>query len=106
MTFQREPLLVRKAGDATVLPVLRRYDDFGLVSVDLVGPPRRFWADGEVPVLPIVDMGIDANRVEAAASPAEVLNAGPTDETWSSLTRRSLARLRAYFLLAKTHSAA
>ena len=31
--------------DTTLLPVVRRYDDWGLISIDLAGPPRRFWAD-------------------------------------------------------------
>jgi len=99
MTESGNSLLVRKSGDTTILPLLRRYDDWGLVSVDLAGPPRRFWADGEVPPLPIVDMGVDANRVEPATSPASLLLAGPGLESWSSQTRRSLARLRAFFLL-------
>jgi len=33
--------------------------------VNRAGPPRRFWADGELAPVPIVDMGIDAERVEA-----------------------------------------
>ena len=97
--MQSDLLLVRRPGDPTVLPVLRRYDDWGLVSVDLVGPPRRFWADGEGPSLPVVDMGVDANRVEPATSPGDLLLAGPDLESWSSQTRRSLARLHALFLL-------
>ena len=36
------------------------------LSLDLAGPPRRFWSDGELPAVPIVDMGIDAERVEVA----------------------------------------
>jgi superfamily II DNA or RNA helicase len=99
MSAPADALLVRRPGESVAVPVLRRYDDWGLVSVDLVGPPRRFWADGEPPSLPIVDMGVDANRVEAAATPAALLAAGPAGETWSAQSRRSLARLRAYFLV-------
>ena len=39
----------------------------------LAGPPRRFWADGELPAVPIVDMGIDAERVEVAPTPSQLL---------------------------------
>jgi superfamily II DNA or RNA helicase len=99
VNIKTEPLLVRKGGDSTIAPVLRRYDDWGLISVDLAGPPRRFWSDGQLPSMPIVDMGIDANRVEPVPSPAELLQKSPVDEAWASLTRRSLARLRAYFLV-------
>src|SRR5207237_953689 len=38
-------------------------------------------------------------RVEPAASPAGLLASGPKEETWSSQSRRSVARLRAYFLV-------
>ena len=97
-------LLVRRRGEATVAPVLRQYDDWGLVSVDLAGPPRRLWADGEVAPVPIVDMGVDVNRVEPAASPADLLISGPAGEPWASLTRRSVARLRASRMAASSSS--
>jgi len=93
------PVIARRAGDPLPLVIIRRYEEWGLLSLDLAGPPRRFWADGELPAVPIVDMGVDAERVEAAAIPSQLLAGLPGGETWTSLTRRSVARLRAFFLL-------
>lgn len=90
---------VRRQGDTVPQAILRQVDDWGLVSVDLAGPPRRFWADGEQPPVPVVDMGIDANRVEALPTPAALLNSLEEVESWAALTRRSRERLRAYFLI-------
>ena len=93
------PAIVRRTGDTSPLAVVRRYEEWGLLSLDLAGPPRRFWADGELPAIPIVDMGIDAERVEVASTPSQLLATLPDGDTWTSLTRRSIARLRAFFLL-------
>src|SRR5262245_29874329 len=95
--------LVTRDDDCDDIPlvVLRQYDEFGLVSADLVGPPRRFWADGAVPSAPIVDMGIDVARLQNVASPATLLQSPPASDSIASLTRRSVARLRAYFLLSE-----
>jgi superfamily II DNA or RNA helicase len=101
VTVTSATAVVRRTGDALPLPVIRRYEEWGLVSLDLAGPPRRFWADGELPIVPIVDMGIDAERIEGVASPSQLLACLPAGDTWASLTRRSVARLRAYFLLSE-----
>jgi hypothetical protein len=95
------PAIVRRSGDTLPLAVVRRYEEWGLISLDLAGPPRRYWADGEQPPVPIVDMGIDAERVEGAPTPGQLLIGLPEGDTWTSLTRRSIARLRAFFLLAE-----
>ena len=92
-------VLVRRPGEPQPLPVLRQYDDWGLISLDLAGPPRRFWADGELPPVPIVDMGIDPNRVEPVATPAALLAMRGGVESWAAMSRRSVARLRAHFLV-------
>ena len=93
--------IVKRSRDTLPLAVVRRYEEWGLLSLDLAGPPRRFWADGEPPPAPIVDMGIDAERVEVAPTPSQLLGSLPDGDTWTSLTRRSIARLRAYFLLSE-----
>ncbi len=72
--------------------VLRKYDDWGLVSADLAGPPRRFWSDGETQPVPIVDMGIDVHRVVSVASPGQLLADGPGSDAWAAMSRRSMAR--------------
>jgi len=46
-------------------------------------------------------MGIDAERVEAAPTPSQLLAAIRDGDTWTSMTRRSVARLRAFFLLSE-----
>lgn len=101
MTVKPEAGIVRRPGDVVPLSILRRYEEWGLLSLDLAGPPRRFWADGEIAPVPIVDMGIDAERVEAAPTPSQLLEANPDGDTWTSLTRRSIARLRGFFLLSE-----
>src|SRR5690349_16841323 len=102
MTVTATPAaIVRRTGEPTPLAVIRRYEEWGLLSLDLAGPPRRCWADGELPAVPTVDMGVDAGRVEAVATPGELLVRLPGGDSWASLTRRSIARLRAFFLLAE-----
>jgi superfamily II DNA or RNA helicase len=74
------------------------YDDFGLIACDLVAPPRRFWSDGaQAP--PVVDASHDLRRLRQGATPAELLNAGTPDQPWPTQTRRSLARLRGFFMV-------
>jgi superfamily II DNA or RNA helicase len=101
VTLAREIGIVRWPSEVVPLSVLRRYEEWGLLSFDLAGPPRRFWADGEVPPVPVVDMGIDTERVEAAPTPGQLLAGLPEGDTWISMTRRSVARLRAFFLLSE-----
>src|SRR5262245_12396464 len=96
-----EPAIVKRPGEAVPLSVLRRYEEWGLQSYDLAGPPRRFWPDGELAPVPIVDMGIDTERVEIEPTPSQLLAALPEGDNWSSLTRRSVSRLRAFFLLSE-----
>lgn len=101
MIDRREFWVARLKGESSVLSVLRWHQEWGLRSIDLVGPPRRFWADGEVVGTPIVDMGVDAGRVESVATPAALLAQGAIAGTWAAMTRRSVARLRAFFLLSE-----
>ncbi len=77
--------------------VLRQYDEWGIPCVDLVAPPRRFWADAEPP--PVVEPGIDCRRVQTLPSPAELIANLRDGDTWSAQSKRSVGRLRAYFLI-------
>ncbi len=79
--------------------VLRWYDDWGLRATDLVAPPRRLWGDGPAP--PAVESGIDARRVRPLPTPSQLLQALPEGDNWPAQSRRSLARLHAFFLLAE-----
>jgi superfamily II DNA or RNA helicase len=91
--------IVKKPGDEILLSIIFREEYLGLLSLHLAGPPRRFWPEGESCPVPIVDMGYEADRVEPVPSPGRLLNNLPPDDNWTAMSRRSVARLRAYFLL-------
>jgi hypothetical protein len=75
----------------------RQYDDgFGIPEVDLVGPPRRFFADNSRPP-PIVRANLDARHVIAAPSLAE--RCGSPPDAPSSESQRVLGKLSAWFLV-------
>lgn len=81
--------------------LLRTVDDFGFVSYDLVGYPRRLCDPDGGP--PLVDANVDKRRVNvlptpAAAAEKRVLADG---DGWLSYTSRTLARLYAAFLVAE-----
>ncbi|KYF62715.1 helicase-related protein [Sorangium cellulosum] len=90
-------VLFRKAGEPQLYALLKSYDNFGIEELDLLRPPRRFWASSETAPSG-VEMNVDARRVQACPSPSELLATPPSDN-WSALTRRSLARLAAWFLI-------
>ena len=79
--------------------VIREIDDFGFKAFDLAAPPRRLL--GSDSAVPLVEFGVDGRRVEYVASPAELLIAGPKEESWLGLTHRTLARIHATFLAAE-----
>jgi superfamily II DNA or RNA helicase len=81
--------------------LLRTVDDFGFISYDLVGYPRRLCDSDAGP--PLVDANVDKRRVNvlptpAAAAEKRVLAEG---DGWLSYTSRTLARLYAAFLVAE-----
>ena len=90
-------VLYKKPGEPQTYALLKKYDNFGIDELDLLRPPRRFWAPSETAPSG-VEMNVDARRATVVATPAELLASGPTDN-WSALTRRSLSRLAAWFLL-------
>lgn len=90
-------VLFQKPGEAQLYAILRRHEEFGFEELDLLRPPGRFWADGE-PAPSTAEIGADSRRVTAVPTPAELLVSGPSD-TWSAMTRRSLARLLAWLLV-------
>jgi SNF2 family DNA or RNA helicase len=80
--------------------LLRAVDDFGFLSYDLVGLPRRL-CENEAGA--VVDMSIDRRRVKLIDSPAKqalskCLN---EQETWLSVSNRTLARIYSAFLIAE-----
>lgn len=79
--------------------IIREIDDFGFKAFDLAAPPRRLL--GSDSTVPLVESGVDGRRVESVPSPAELLLAGPKDESWLGLTHRTIARIHATFLAAE-----
>jgi superfamily II DNA or RNA helicase len=81
--------------------LLRTVDDFGFVSYDLVGYPRRLCDSDAGP--PLVDANVDKRRVRELLTPATAATqrALPEGDGWLSFTSRTLARLYAAFLVAE-----
>lgn len=90
--------IVMREGQTLPATVLRQYEEFGFPSVDLVNPPRRFWADRDAPG-PAVETQVDARRVSQLTTPSGLLADLPGDDNWPAQTRRSLARLWAHYLV-------
>src|SRR5258706_6640796 len=89
--------IYKKANGSIPYSVLREYEEWGLRSVDIVGPPRRFWGDKEQNQI-LVEEGMDLRRLDSIPSPTQILSTLPVDDNWQSMSRRSVARLHAYFL--------
>lgn len=80
--------------------LLRAFDDWGLAAYDLLRPPGRFWSDeGAMP--PGTRTGVDARRIQPEPLPTDLLASLPEGESWYGMSRRSLHRLFAWFLIAE-----
>lgn len=81
--------------------VLREIEDWGVRVLDLASPPRRFWGDqGTVP--PPVRTNIDPYKTRSCSLPGQLLtNLLVADDTWSAMTKRSLAKFAAFFLISE-----
>jgi superfamily II DNA or RNA helicase len=90
--------IVIKDGAAIPACVLREYEEFGFPSADLVYPPRRFWGDREGPV-PTFEGSVDANRLQRLPTPSQLFGALPEGDNWTAQSRRSVTRLRVFFLI-------
>ncbi|MGE0386213.1 MAG: helicase-related protein [Gammaproteobacteria bacterium] len=92
-------LLVRYEG--IVHSVLREVSDWGVRVLDLASPPRRLW--GSKPLVPaVVRTNVDPYKTQSYPLPSELLSAELAQgDTWSALSRRSLGRYEAYFLVAE-----
>lgn len=80
---------------------LREVDDWGLRSYDLVRAPQRFWSDDPTRLEDLVHPAVDAARARALPSALELLRTVPEGDNLAALSRRSLARLHAWFLVAE-----
>lgn len=81
--------------------LLRTVEDFGFLTYDLVGMPRRLCESESEP--PLVDTNVDKRRVRSVETPAESLvrRALTPGDTWLAQSSRTLARLYAGFLVAE-----
>ncbi len=90
--------LYTKSDAPYVCPALREIDEWGIKTVDLVHPPRRFWADQRRQEV-LVEEGLDARRLTPRPTPAELLRSLPPEDNWLSHGRRSINRLHAHYLI-------
>ena len=90
--------IVTQPGSSLPWAVLRELPEYGLMSAEVVAPPRRFWSDGDGPRA-TVEAGIDTRRLRSVSTPTELLTQLPEGDTWTGQSKRSIARLWAYFLL-------
>lgn len=81
--------------------LLRTVDDFGFITYDLAGCPRRLCDVEAHPLL--VDANVDKRRVTELPSPAAIATRRtlPEGDVWISHTSRTLARVNAAFLIAE-----
>lgn len=93
----KSPLVI-KEGASSPACVLREYEEFGFPSADLVYPPRRFWGDQESPV-PAFEGSVDASRLRRLSTPSRLFDSLPDEDTWIAQSRRSVARLRVFYLI-------
>lgn len=79
--------------------VLRESDDWGVRVLDLASPPRRLrGSSGSISAS--IRTQIDPYQVQPFPTPAELLTSELSDgDTLTAMTKRSLARLAAYFLV-------
>ena len=80
---------------------LREVDDWGLKSLDLVRPVQRFWGDDPTVLDPLVQPAVDAERAPRLTTGVELLNHVSEGDNLAALSRRSLARLNGWFLVAE-----
>jgi hypothetical protein len=92
-------MLFEYAGHQRAL--LRTVDDFGFVTYDLVGIPRRLCEIDSLP--PLVETNIDKRRARQLPTPAaQMVNLELAEgDNWLSLSSRTLARIYAAFLVAE-----
>lgn len=79
--------------------LLRESDSFGIPELDLVSPPRRFWDDRAPSAPALLEIGLDASRIPQIPTPTEILSSLPEGDNWTAMSRRSLQRLSAWFLI-------
>jgi len=93
------PSLFLQDGQKYPYAVLRQQDEFGFVEYDLIAPSRRFFSSLD-PIPPAVEIGVDGRRLRSLATPTELLTLPLLEgDNWPAHTRRTVARLFAWFLV-------
>jgi len=90
--------IFRKPDTVYLSTLLREDNEFGYRTLTLVDPPRRLLGESDS-LDAKVDEGIDYRRVTPILSPAQLLQSPPEEIGWLTLSRRSVARLYAYYLV-------
>lgn len=81
--------------------LLRETDDYGVRVLDLATPPRRLWGR-EGTITSVIRTHIDPYQTQPIALPSQLLTSAPAEgDTWSAMSKRSLARFAAFFLVAE-----
>jgi superfamily II DNA or RNA helicase len=93
-----EHLLFSRADTSYPHSILREREEWGLRTVDLVNPPRRFWSDQEN-VSVLVEESVDERQLTPSPTPSKLLQDLPENDNWLSQGRRSLNRLHAHYLI-------
>lgn len=78
--------------------LLRDTDAFGIRELDLAAPPTRFGLDQRL-VPDEVAIGVDEQNVERLLTPCELAAGLPAGDNWHALSKRTLDRLEAWFLV-------
>ena len=93
------PTLFLQRGQPYLYAFLRQQEDFGFVEYDIVAPPRRFFS-GIDPTPSAVEIGVDGRRLQAVASPAELLGGKLSEgDNLPAHSRRTVSKLWAWFLV-------
>ncbi|MEX2490519.1 MAG: helicase-related protein [Nitrospirales bacterium] len=81
--------------------VFRETEDWGIRVLDLASPPRRLRGSQGAITAPI-RTHIDPYQTQPYPLPGALLTASLTDgDTWSAMSKRSLARFEAFFLISE-----
>jgi superfamily II DNA or RNA helicase len=98
-TTAKIPSVFFQRGQPYPFAMLRQQDELGFTEYDIVAPPRRFFS-GVDPIPAAVEIGVDGRRLRPIVSPSELLIGKPPEgDSWPAHTRRTLARLFAWFLV-------
>ncbi len=90
--------IVRSEDDRIPKFIIRTAEEWGIRTADLAAPPRRFFSS-DFGAPPIIDPGVDTRRLTPCPTPGELFASITSDKNISGITRRSLWRFWAYFLI-------